>query len=88
MKLKFPNLSRSFNTAKQSIRFGGYDTVFEIAFEVNTEALARMQFPKALQDEAGWLAVFDNNRERIEGVASAAYAKQKRRFVQLGASYF
>lgn len=88
MKLKFPNLSRSFNAAKQSIRFGGYDTVFEIAFEVNTEALARMDFPKAFQDETGWLAVFDDNRERIERVASAVYAKQKRRFVQLGASNF
>jgi len=86
--LKFPNLSRSFNAARQSIRFGGYDTVFEIAFEVNTDALAQIDTLGTLQDEAAWLAVFDDNRALIERAANTAYAKQKGRFVQLDASDF
>jgi len=81
--LKFPNLSRSFNAARQSIRFGGYDTVFEVAFEVDTGALAQIDTEGKLHDEAAWLAVFDDNR-----VASAVYAKQPRRFVQLAAAHF
>ena len=86
--LKFPNLSRSFNAARQSIRFGGYDTVFEVAFEVDTGALAQIDTEGKLHDEAAWLAVFDDNRALIERVASAVYAKQPRRFVQLAAAHF
>ncbi|MES1198580.1 MAG: DUF1488 family protein [Pseudomonadota bacterium] len=87
MTLKFPNTSRSYNAVKQCVRFRGYDTVFEISFDLAEGALRRLS-PGAAQDETSLLAVFDLHRDRIERVANAVYSRQQKEFLNLSASDF
>ena len=39
--LEFPNRSRSFDEARNAVRFIGYDGMFAVPFFVETEALVR-----------------------------------------------
>ncbi|MES1201259.1 MAG: DUF1488 family protein [Pseudomonadota bacterium] len=77
MKIQFPNSSRSYSSARQCVRFRGYDAVFEIAFDLDERALQRLS-PGAVNDEASFLEIFDRFRDRIERVASAAYSRKRR----------
>ena len=40
MTLSFPNISRSFDNARNVIRFTGYDGMFEVRFFVETGAFS------------------------------------------------
>jgi hypothetical protein len=40
MTLDFPNPSRSFDEARNAVRFTGHDGMFEVPFFIETDALA------------------------------------------------
>lgn len=69
MTLTFPNRSRSYDEAAQSVRFVGYDGMFEIRFSVTVEALSETAVA-----EADHLAAFDAARDSIQDVAREAYS--------------
>ena len=85
MTLSFPNQSRSYDEAKGCIRFIGHDDVFEIVFRLDIEALLKID-TSLVQNEQGYLAVFDLARDAIERVARRAYVRKKNRVVALSAS--
>jgi hypothetical protein len=87
MSLTFPNTSRSYDSARQSICFWGYDSAFEISFCVAEDAL-RLISPQSHAGEAALLQAFDANRQRIEKVASKAYARKRQSFYHLSAPDF
>ena len=74
MKLKFPNQSRSFDGARNRIRFWGYDSAIEISIFVEGDVLQKIA-PGTTIDEAGYLAAFDSARDRIETVAREIYRR-------------
>lgn len=71
--LTFPNRSRSYDATRQAVRFWGYFRSMENSFFISTDALRRIQ-PNMKLDEAGFLAAFDNNRDRIYATAAKVYA--------------
>ncbi|MDH3377268.1 MAG: DUF1488 domain-containing protein [Gammaproteobacteria bacterium] len=75
MELNFPNPSRSFDAAKNRIRFWGYDSAMEISFFVEADALKKL-CPEMSNVEAGFLKAFDAARTRIHKVANKAYARR------------
>jgi hypothetical protein len=78
--LSFPNVSRSYDSARQSVFFWGYDSAFEVSFHINREALQRVaKLP--CTSESDLLRAFDVNRSRIHEVAAKAYARK-------GGNYF
>ena len=85
MTLHFPNQSRSFDEAKGCIRSIGHDDVFEVVFRLDIEALLKID-TSLVQNEQGYLAVFDLARDAIERVARRAYVRKKNRVVSLSAS--
>lgn len=87
MSIHFPNASRVYDPVRHCVTFWGHDSTFEIAFHVDAEVLHRFS-PRAEQDEAGSLQVFDVNRSRIERVASGVYAKRRQSFHRLSPSDF
>lgn len=87
MSLNFPNASRSYDAARQSVCFWGYDSAFEISFYVGEDALRRIS-PQSHPDEAALLQAFDANRPRIEKVAAQAYARRRQSFYHLSAPDF
>ena len=68
MKLTFPNLSRSFDEARQGVRFIAYDGMFEVPFLVDAAAL-RDQHAGA----ETCLAAFDAGRTAIQDAAVRIY---------------
>ena len=72
MTLNFPNESRSFDAAKNRVRFWGYDSAIEIAFFMEAEALHKF-CPEMSDAEAGILKAFDDARVRIHEVADRVY---------------
>ena len=72
MALTFPNLSRSYDEQRQSVRFWGYDGAFEICFIVEQAAIARIARGLA-EGEVAALRVFDRYRETILKAASRIY---------------
>ena len=87
MTLKFPNLSRSYDSALQRIRFSAYDGVFEVPFFVEVDALAVMASPPA-PTEAGYLSAFDKAREAIQDVARRAHKRGRKTMYVLTSSDF
>lgn len=97
MTLHFPNASRHYNPAKHCVSFRGYDSVFEVAFDLDEEVLLGMsalssaaEAPRdeASLDEAFWLNAFDTHRARIEAVAGAVYTRRHGNQHRLSASDF
>jgi len=76
MTLKFPNQCRSFETAKKCIRFWGYDSIVEITFFIEPNAIAKL-FPKAGSDEKTLLHGFDQTVDRIHQVARRMYEQNR-----------
>jgi hypothetical protein len=74
MTLFFPNPSRYYNAARGCVRFAGYDAVSEIAFDVEADALMRLD-PSADATEASLLNVFDEYRGLIERTAKCQYLR-------------
>ena len=88
MALDFPNASRSFDEARNAVRFTGYDGMFEIAFLVETDALARTAKGAKPASEAEWLVAFDAARGAVLDVARRAYSGRKRPTYLLTAELF
>ena len=75
--LSFPNASRSYNATKHCVSFRGYDSIFEVTFELDEGALRAMDVT-APAGEASMLAVFDRNRTKIERAAEKSFARRRR----------
>jgi Protein of unknown function (DUF1488) len=75
MPLSFPNQSRSYDPTRHAVRFWGHDSAMEASFFVNDEALKKIE-PNTQPDEAGFLNVFDTNRNLIYAVAAKVYARR------------
>lgn len=80
MTLSFPNHSRSFDKARNVVRFTGYDGMFEVPFLVEIGALgapaASDHMPDTLEDAC--LSAFDRRRMSVYAAASKAYADGRR----------
>lgn len=72
MALTFPNRSRSFDEARNAVRFLGYDGMFEVPFLVQAEALL---LNPSQMTEADLLAAFDASRDAIYDAARKTYAR-------------
>jgi len=87
MAVIFPNLSRSYEPARDAVRFWGYDTTLEASFLIAADALRRLQ-PGIGHDEASLLRAFDANRDLICMTAARLYIRGSRPFYELMASDF
>jgi hypothetical protein len=86
MTLAFPNPSRSFDEARNAVRFIGHDGMFEVPFFVETAALTR---PGRTQpSEADLLRAFDATLRSIQDVAREAYSHGRRTSYLLTAADF
>jgi hypothetical protein len=90
MSLDFPNRSRSFDQARNAIRFVGYDGMFEVPFFVEAAALVRAGKGSGgtKASEAEYLAAFDAARSSIHDVAREAYSHGRRTSYTLTAADF
>jgi hypothetical protein len=73
MALTFPNRSRSFDEARNAVRFVGYDGMFEVPFVVPTETLTGGRSSRLTEPDC--LAAFDAARNAIYEAAKHAYAR-------------
>lgn len=83
MSLEFPNSSRIYDATRRAVRFWGYDTAMEWSFFVTADALRHVN-PALTEDEAGMLAAFDSDRDRILHAATKLYARGRRGSYELG----
>jgi hypothetical protein len=74
MTLCFPNPSRSFDVNSNSVFFWGYDSVIEISFHIEVNALQKL-YPEMSGSEADVLQTFDASRERIYKAADKVYVR-------------
>lgn len=90
MTLDFPNRSRSFDEAKNVVRFIGYDGMFEVPFFVEATVLATRSGKRdgTPVTEAEYLAAFDSARGSIYDVAREAYSNSRRTSYRLTAADF
>jgi hypothetical protein len=88
MTLDFPNRSRSFDEARNAVRFIGYDGMFEVPFFVEAAALAKQGGNRPRASEAECLAAFDAARGSIYDVAREAYSNGRRTSYTLTATDF
>lgn len=86
MTLQFPNRSRSFDEVKRTVRFQGYDGMFEVRFLV--EAAVLVNTPDRSFVEADYLNAFDKMRPTIQDVATKAYKRNGRSSYTLTADDF
>jgi hypothetical protein len=77
MALSFPNRSRSFDATRRAVRFWGYDSAMEASFFVGGEALRHIA-PEMQLNEAGFLEVFDSNRDLICAAAAKVYRRGRK----------
>ncbi len=70
MALTFPNECRSFDDARQGVRFVGYDGMFEVPFVIEAAALTG-DAPAGSQSSC--LAAFDSIRTSIHDAAGRIY---------------
>jgi hypothetical protein len=85
--LHFPNPSRHYNPATRCVRFRGYDAVFEIAFDIEAEALQHMGGGDD-DGEPALLRAFDGHRDVIETVAGVLYLKSVENPYRLTPAHF
>ncbi|MDH7797558.1 MULTISPECIES: DUF1488 domain-containing protein [unclassified Beijerinckia] len=86
MTLTFPNPSRSFDQARNAIRFTAHDGLFEVPFYVAIDALAKSG--NRASSEAECLKAFDAARSSVQDAARAAYTNGHRGFYMLKAVNF
>ena len=72
MELSFPNPSRSYDAAKNRVRFWGYDRTIEVSFFVEVDALLRL-CPEMKSAEKEFLKAFDSVLKLIHEAANKAY---------------
>ena len=77
MSLNLPNPSRSYDAAKKRVSFWGYDSVMEISFFVEADALKKL-CPEMVGTEEGSLKAFDEARKRIYEVADKVYGSARK----------
>lgn len=87
MALNFPNPMRRYDSVRDCVCFWGSDASLEVAFQVDAVSLRRIS-AHARSDEASLLEAFDDNRGRIQQVATKAYGKRRQSFCQLSSSDF
>ena len=77
MTLDFPNPSRSFDEARNAVRFIGHDGMFEVPFFIEADALASTTTKGSGLEaaEAACLASFDAARRSIHDVARKLYSR-------------
>lgn len=85
--LNFPNLSRSYDATRRSVRFWGYDGALEVSFFVEEDAVFRIA-PLTRHTQTAILESFDDNRERILDVARKVYSGRRRSAYSLAATDF
>ena len=86
MTLAFPNPSRSFDEARNAIRFTGYDGMFQVPFLIQAGALSISG--KSARSEAECLTAFDAACDSIHNVARKAYSRGRRTLYTLTAADF
>ena len=86
MTLEFPNRSRSFDEARNAVRFIGHDGLFEVPFFVEAAALVRLG--RTELSETDFLTAFDAARDSIHDVARKAYSHGRRTSYTLTATDF
>jgi hypothetical protein len=74
MPLSFPNPSCSFDATKNRVDFWGYDTVIEVSFHLEANALKKL-CPDMGDTEAGFMKAFGTARKRIHEVAERIYGR-------------
>jgi hypothetical protein len=74
MTLSFPNPACSFDETKSRVRFWGYDSIIEVSFFVEGDALKKL-CPEMSNVEAGFLKAFDAARQQIHRVANKVYTR-------------
>lgn len=84
MTLQFPNRSRSFDETKQTVRFQGYDGMFEVRFLVEAAALMKNGAGRHVV-EADCLQAFDTARTSIQDAALKVYKRNRRSMYTLTA---
>lgn len=87
MSLNFPNESRSYDATRRAVRFWGYDSAMEASFYVEEDALKRIA-PDVRFDEAGFLSVFDSNRDLIYATAAKVYGRGHKGHYDLSSADF
>lgn len=87
MTLNFPNASRSYDEARNLVRFWGYDSALEICFFLEASALLKL-VPEAKTLDADCLEAFDAARERILDAARSVYSRRRRGPYLLSAADF
>jgi len=87
MPLTFPNISRSYDAARQIVCFWGYDSAFEISFFVARETLQQIA-RQTCTNESDVLQAFDANRPRIHEVAEKTYSRRPGNYQPLPATAF
>ncbi|MBP2549311.1 hypothetical protein J2858_002234 [Neorhizobium galegae] len=85
MPLEFPNRSRSFDEARQTVRFQGYDGMFEVRFLVEAAALLKSAAGRPVV-EADCLHAFDTARTTIQDAALKLYKRNRRSMYTLTAT--
>jgi hypothetical protein len=86
MTLAFPNPSRSFDEARNAVRFIGHDGMFEVPFFVEVDVLAGPGRKEL--SEAETLTAFDAARGSIHQVAREAYSHGRQTSYTLTAADF
>lgn len=76
MTLAFPNPSRSFDEARNAVRFVGHDGMFEVPFFIEVAALASPG--ETDLSETACLRAFDSARISINDVARELYSSGRR----------
>lgn len=76
MMLNFPNSSRSFEAARNRVRFWGYDSSIEITFFVDSGTLQKLSAATTVAEDAV-LAAFDSAVPAIHAAAAKAYKRAK-----------
>ena len=87
MSIEFPNLSGRYDAKRHCVCFWGHDYAREITCLVDEDVLLHVD-TRASGDEAGFLNVFDSNRERIFDVARKVYSKRGDAFCMLAVADF
>jgi hypothetical protein len=85
--IDFPNHSRSYDQTRRAVRFWGHDSAIEASFYIDEEALRRID-SDVRPDEAGFLNVFDSNRDLICAAAAKVYVRGTRGSYDLIAANF
>ncbi len=76
MGIEFPNHSRSYDEARQRIRFSGYDGTKEVQMFIEEAAIWHLN-GGIRSGGAALLAAFDRHRDRICKAAVIAYGRHR-----------